>query len=78
MADRIYQGGDVPTRCADGSLNWHGLDALDYRRMALESRRLARVYSPYPGRVDVGRAGEARYFWHKFKTHLKRARELAQ
>jgi hypothetical protein len=77
-----YAGGqitepDVPTRCADGSLNWHGLDALDYRRAALDARRRARIYAAAPGRVDRTQAGEARYYWHKFKMHLRRARELA-
>lgn len=78
MTERVYTGGTIPTRCADGSLNWHGLDAIDYRRAAMDARRRARVYSFIPGRVDMQQASEARYYWHKFKTHLRRARELAQ
>lgn len=69
---------DVPTRCADGSLNWHGLEALDYRRAAMEARRYARLFAPKPGRVSVIHASEARYYFHKYKMHLRRARELAQ
>ena len=77
MTEHEHTGVTIPTRCADGRLNWHGLQAIDLRRDALDARRRARVYGKVQGRVDRMWAGRARYAWHLFKVHLRRARELA-
>lgn len=72
-----HEAMDIPTRCADGSLNTHGMAALDLYRDAMDARRCARVYADKAGRVNRIWATRARFYFHLFRVHLERARELA-